>query len=345
MSSSYTDETLPVKSENRQQKTVLEVNQLKKYFYKNDSFLGRIFGDFTEIQALDGVSFKLKEGEIFGIVGESGCGKSTLAQTISRLYDPTGGEIYFQGTDISALSGRKLKPYRQNIQLIFQNPKSSLNPRDSVWKILNDPLRLRGYPKENREDRINKLLDSVGLRYSIIDRYPPDLSGGQAQRVAITRALAMDPDLLIADEPTSALDASVQAGIMEVFKDLRKEFDLSILFISHNLKVVRNMSDRIMVMYLGKPVEIGDSNQVIKSPQHPYTKALIGAIPDITKESQSIEVLEGQVPDPSNPPRGCSFHPRCPEAMDECKKTDPKLEIKESGREASCHLYEHRNED
>lgn len=319
---------------------LLAFEGVEKHFYSNHGLVGRLLDEAETVRAVDGVSFTVDRGETVGIVGESGCGKSTLAKTVVRLVEPTAGHVRFDGDDVATLSGDALARYRGRVQMIFQDPRSSLNPRDTIWTALNDSLRIHGYPADEREERIHELLEMVGLSPDYVDRYPDELSGGQAQRVSIARALACDPELLIADEPTSALDASVQAKILDILMDLRDELGLTMLFISHNLKVVRTISDRIVVMYLGKPVEIGLADAVIREPKHPYTEALIDSIPEITRGDKELSILEGEVPDPSSPPTGCSFHTRCPEVMDECREVEPALETKSAGRRCACHLYE-----
>jgi len=336
--SSSISEGEPLSSE--QSDTILSVKDLHKHF-TDRSLVDRILGEGSAVKAVNGVSFNMQRGETLGVVGESGCGKSTLAKTIIRLHEPTSGTITYNGRDITSLSRRDLQEYRNNAQMIFQDPNGSLNPRDSVRKCIGDALRIHGYPPEERDERIHELLELVRLSPAFSDRYLPTLSGGQAQRVSIARALAVEPDLLIADEPTSALDVSVQANILDILNDLKERLNLSVIFISHNLKVVKYISDRIMVMYLGEPMELGDADDVINNPVHPYTKALVDSIPTITSHRQELSILEGEVPDPSNPPAGCPFHTRCPEAIAECREVKPPFEQKtEHDSMASCHLYD-----
>jgi peptide/nickel transport system ATP-binding protein len=319
---------------------LLSVRGLRKHFTE-DSLINRLLGEESVVKAVDGVSFDLAEGETLGIVGESGCGKSTLAKTVVRLHDPTAGRIVFDGVDVTENSRRELKTFREDVQMIFQDPHGSLNPRDSVRKCIADGLRIHDYPAAERDERVAELLELVGLSERFAERYPSTLSGGQAQRVSIARALAVDPDLLIADEPTSALDVSVQAQILDILDELKAELGLSMMFISHNLKVVKYVSDRIMVMYLGEPMELGEADDIIDDPIHPYTRALVESIPRMTGADQELSVLEGEVPDPSDPPPGCPFQTRCPDVMTECREVKPDFERKDGyDRKALCHLYE-----
>ncbi len=283
--------------------------------------------DGPAVKALNGVSFDLKDGEILGVVGESGCGKSTLGRTLMLLETPTAGTVEFNGTSIAALRGRRLKAVRQDIQMVFQDPFGSLNPRHKVGTIIGEPLVVHGRP--NRRERVAELLDLVGLPADAIRRFPHEFSGGQRQRIAIARALALSPKVIIADEAVSALDVSIQSQIINLLIDLRKRLNLAMIFISHDLSVVRHVSDRIMVMYLGRAVEVASAADLFERPQHPYTKALISAIPRIPGRDTMMATpriaLEGEVPDPRHPPTGCVFHPRCPIAREICRTDEPDL--------------------
>ena len=317
--------------------SILEVKGLKKYFPIKGGFLRRTVNN---LKALDDVSFILEPGKTLGIVGESGCGKSTLGRTIVRLYEPSAGQIIFNGKDISASSRAELKPLRRDFQMIFQDPYSSLNPRMTVYNILREPLNTHsvGTPAE-RDKKIKDLIDFVGLRTSQLNRYPHEFSGGQRQRISIARALTLNPKLIVADEPVSALDVSVQSQVLNLISDLQKEFGISFLFIAHDLAVVQHISDEVGVMYLGKMVEKASAEQLYSSPKHPYTKALLSAIPhpDPKKQKERIK-LTGEVPSPINPPKGCPFHTRCPVATDLCKIEKPISKEVEVGHTVSCHL-------
>ncbi|GAB6878609.1 ATP-binding cassette domain-containing protein [Halorubrum gandharaense] len=293
---------------------ILAVDDLKKHFTMTEGILKDEVGT---VKAVDGITFEIREGETFGIVGESGCGKSTAARSILRLDEPTAGAVRFDGTDITAYDRTQLKRFRREAQMMFQDPESSFDPRMSVGESLSEPMRIHGMTDtELRRSVIKQLLERVGLQADDIDRYPHEFSGGQKQRIGLARALVLNPRLLVADEPVSALDVSVQAEILQLMGDLQDEFGLSILIISHNLGVVREICDRVGVMYLGEMVEVGPTEELFSDPQHPYTRALISAIPsaDITEERSRVH-LSGNVPDPSNPPRGCRFHTRCPEVV------------------------------
>ena len=317
---------------------LLNIEGLKKYFPIRSGLLsGR---QNAMVKAVDGVALQIFKGETLGLVGESGCGKTTLGRLITRLEEPTGGKIFFNGNDIFKYSGKGLKDFRRKVQLIFQDPSSSLNPRMSAGAIVGEPLTIhtmsRG--KENR-DRVADLMETVGLNREQMGRYPHEFSGGQKQRIGIARALALNPELVIADEPVSALDVSIQAQILNLLRDLQKDFDLTYLFISHDLSVVEHISDRIAVMYLGKIVELADKESLYKSPLHPYTKALLSAIPvpDPTYRKERI-ILGGNIPSPINPPSGCPFHPRCRYSMDICYKVIPALDDRGNGHYVACHL-------
>ncbi|WP_223595627.1 ABC transporter ATP-binding protein [Neobacillus bataviensis] len=316
---------------------LVEVKNLKKYFHKKSGLFGR---KNSFVKAVDDVSFTIFKGETLGLVGESGCGKSTTGRMLMRLLDPTEGQILFEGEEISSLNDNQIRDMRKEFQMVFQDPYASLNPRMKVGDIISEPLIIHGYPKEKREERVNKLLEVVGLSAYHADRYPHEFSGGQRQRIGIARALAVNPKLIIADEPVSALDVSIQSQILNLLKDLQDEFQLTYLFIAHDLSVVEHISDRVGVMYLGKIVELADKETLYQNPLHPYTKALISAVP-IPNPRQRREriILKGGIPSPSNPPSGCTFHTRCPFALDVCKKEIPKLREITSGHLVSCHLY------
>ena len=303
-------------------------------------------GKKAVLKAVDGVSFTIHKGETFGLVGESGCGKSTLGKTFLRLYPLTGGKVLFEGEDISTLKGRRLKELRCKTQMIFQDPSSCLNPRRKIIDILMEPyvIHKRFTPKERREKAM-ELCDMVGLSRAYLNRDPHEMSGGQKQRVGIARAIALNPKLIVCDEPVSALDVSIQAQVINLLEDLQKQFDLTYLFISHNLSVVKHCCQRIGVMYLGRIVEIAPSGRIYDNALHPYTQALISAIPQIEGEKKQRTVLEGDLPSPSNLPEGCPFHTRCPRAMEICKKAVPQLQELEPGHQVACHLYQSIEEE
>jgi oligopeptide/dipeptide ABC transporter ATP-binding protein len=303
---------------------LLEVQDLRVYF----PVRGGVFRRAVDTcKAVDGVSFHLPAGETLGIVGESGCGKSTLARTIVRLLRPNTGKILFEGTDLAALSQRRMKPLRRQLQMIFQDPADSLNARHTVRAILEEPFVIHGIGDGGeRRRRVDELLARVGLPRSAADRYPFEFSGGQRQRIGIARALALQPRLIICDEPVSALDVSIQSQVLNLLLDLQRDFSLSYLFIAHNLAVVKHLSDRIAVMYLGRIVELADADQLHARPRHPYTRALIAAIPEPTpRQARAVRPPAGDVPSPIHPPSGCHFHPRCPHATDRCRVESPVL--------------------
>lgn len=321
---------------------ILEINNLKKYFPISKGFLKRIVG---HVKAVDDVSFFINKGETLGLVGESGCGKSTMGRCILKLIKPTAGNVIYNDNgekkDLAHIEGEELRKIRRNIQIIFQDPFSSLDSRLSVRDIVAEPLTVQGYGK-NRQERtkkVKKLLEQVGLNSYQMNRYPHEFSGGQRQRIGIARALALNPELIVCDEPVSALDVSVQAQVLNLLSDLQKELNLTYLFIAHDLSVVEYISDRIMVMYLGKIVEVSDSASLYHSPNHPYTEALLKSIATGDPSSDRIrQPLEGTVPDPSNPPKGCKFNTRCSYCQDICREKEPELTEVEENRYTACHF-------
>jgi peptide/nickel transport system ATP-binding protein len=321
-----------------EKENLLEIKNLKTYYPVKGGFFRRTIGN---VKAVDDVSFEIKKGETLGLVGESGCGKSTTGRTIIRLLNATDGEILFDGKDITKLRGKSLQSIRQDIQMVFQDPYASLNPMQMVGDIVAEPIKnFKNVSTKDLKDEVMDLLTKVGLPEDAYYKYAHEFSGGQRQRIGIARALALRPKLIIADEPVSALDVSVQSQVLNLLKKLQKEFDLTFLFIAHDLSVVKHMSDRIGVMYLGNMVEIADRNSMYAEPLHPYTQALISAIPmpDPRRKKERI-VLEGDVPSPMNPPTGCPFHPRCPAAMAECSQVKPALKEVKPGHQVACHLY------
>ena len=294
------------------------------------------------VKAVDDVSFEIMKGETFGVVGESGCGKSTLGRTLIRLQQPTDGHIYLNGTDIAGLKGAQLKEMRKEAQIIFQDPSACLNPRRTIKQILMEPFEIHNLKgKIDVDAKIMELLQLVGLDSYHLSRYPHELSGGQKQRIGIARALALEPQIIICDEAVSALDVSVQAQVLNLLQELKEKLGLTYFFISHNLNVVYQVSDRVGVMYLGKMVEIANYDQLYEKRYHPYTEALLSAIPQVDQEEQKERIhLEGEVPSPYDPPSGCHFHTRCPKACDKCRHTAPELKEVAPGHYVACHLYE-----
>ncbi|SDM53887.1 ABC transporter ATP-binding protein [Sediminibacillus halophilus] len=319
----------------------LQVNQLKKHFQ---------VGKDETLKAVDGVSFEVYEGETFGLVGESGCGKSTIGRTIMGLYDRTEGEVVFNGKNVHELKDTETFNFHRSMQMIFQDPYASLNPRSTVKEIISEPMEIHGlYPdKRERLDRVYQLLEEVGLSRDHANRYPHEFSGGQRQRIGIARALALDPEFIIADEPISALDVSVQAQVVNLLRKLQKEKGLTYLFIAHDLSMVKHISDRIGVMYLGNMVELTKAGDLYKRPLHPYTQALLSAIPipdpDV-EEGRERMILEGELPSPINPPSGCVFRTRCPFAMEACAKVSPVWQEIEENHYVACHLYNEEIQD
>lgn len=321
---------------------ILDVKNIKKYFPIHKGLLLRVVG---QVKAVDDVSFFVRRGETLGLVGESGCGKSTLGRTLIRLYEPTAGEISFENKNFLQVKGEPLRQMRKEMQMIFQDPYASLDPRMTVGQILSQPFEVHGLlSKKDRAARIRQLLEIVGLKASHVNRYPHEFSGGQRQRISIARAIALDPRLIIADEPVSALDVSVQAQILNLMKDLQEQLKLTYIFISHDLSVIEHLCDRIAVMYLGKIVEIAPRAELFSNPQHPYTQALIAAIPRVGSGKKKMKKsLAGEVPSPINPPSGCPFHTRCPYKMDVCVQKLPPLKNyneKSTEHQTACWLFE-----
>ncbi len=332
------DTPMSPKGEEATAQPILQVRNLVKHFQVGGGLFG---GGAGIVKAVDGVSFEIHRGETLGLVGESGCGKTTTGRCILRLEPPTSGEVVFEGRDMSKLSDAELRGLRRRMQVIFQDPYSSLNPRMTVGQIISEPLGVHGIVPDRaaRAARVQDLLRHAGLLPAMARRYPHELSGGQRQRVGIARALAMEPSLIICDEPVSALDVSIQAQIINLLEELQAEFGLTYLFVAHDLSVVRHISDRVAVMYLGKIVEITDRKSLYEDPQHPYTRALLSAVPipdPVVEAKREHVVLGGEVPSPLNPPSGCVFHPRCPIAVAECRTTVPELREIKPGHQAAC---------
>jgi len=321
--------------------TLIEVRDLVKEFPIKGSYLVR--RQLGAVHAVDGVSFDVRRGETFGIVGESGCGKSTTARLVMRLLRPTSGSVRFDGREIADLSTKEIKPLRREMQMIFQDPYSSLNPRRTVGTIISEPFIIHGMrqSKAERKSSVQDLMDRVGLNPEHYNRYPHEFSGGQRQRIGVARALALKPKVIVADEPVSALDVSIQAQILNLLRDLQRDMGLTLIFIAHDLSVVRHMCDRVAVMYLGKIVELADSDQLYSHPRMPYTGALMSAVPvadPALAATKKRQILAGDVPSPTNPPPACRFHTRCWKAQEICRTEEPVLEPKEGGNIAACHF-------
>jgi oligopeptide/dipeptide ABC transporter ATP-binding protein len=321
---------------------LIEVRDLVKHFPITKGLIRA--KQVGAVQAVDGVSFDIREGETLGLVGESGCGKSTTARLLTRLLDPTSGTIEFRGKDIASLSRKELKPFRRDMQMIFQDPYSSLNPRKTVGSIISEPFIIHepSVGEKDRKRRVQELMEQVGLNPEHYNRLPHEFSGGQRQRIGVARAIALKPKLIVADEPVSALDVSIQAQILNLLRDLQRELGLTIVFIAHDLSVVRHMCDRIAVMYLGRVVELAGADELYNHPRHPYTGALLSAVPvpdPRLAKAKVRQVLTGDVPSPTNPPSACRFHTRCPKVvMGKCDVDDPALDPKEGGNLAACHF-------
>jgi len=315
---------------------ILEVRHLKKHFVLKKTLLGK---PISTLKAVDDVSFKIKEGETLGIVGESGCGKTTMGRAILKLHQPTAGQIFFEGVDIAGYSPKEMRSLRTKMQIVFQDPYSSLPPRSTVGDILSEPVKVHGIvPPDQVKDYVLKLMEQCGLRDYYYERYPHEFSGGQRQRICIARALTVNPKLVVCDEPVSALDVSIQAQIINLLKKIQEERKLTYVFISHDLSVVKYISDKIGVMYLGSMVEFGAKDSIFENPLHPYTNALFSAVPNPNPDEKTERIiLKGDIPSPANPPKGCKFHTRCPKAMEICKHITPEYREVEEGHFVACH--------
>ncbi|GAB6988057.1 ABC transporter ATP-binding protein [Paenibacillus pini] len=318
--------------------TLLEVQHLKKYFPIQKGLWNKTHG---HVKAVDDISFSVHKGETFGLVGESGCGKSTTGRALLRLIEPSEGKVFFEGKEITGLSAEGMRKQRRDMQIVFQDPYSSLDPRHSVQRILEEPLIVHGVTsRKERQQRIERLVEVVGLSRSHLHRYPHQFSGGQRQRIGIARALALQPKLIVADEPVSALDVSIQSQVINLLQDLQSEFGLTYIFIAHDLSVVKHICDRVAVMYLGRIVEIADKEKLYADPQHPYTQALLSAVPEPDPDVKPKRIiLQGEVPSPANAPIGCAFNTRCPKVMDVCRTDRPPLRDTGEGHSTACHLY------
>lgn len=324
----------------RVENTLLKVKNVKKHFpLKKPSLFSR---QKQFLKAVDGVNITVKEGETLGIVGESGCGKSTLGRVILNLLEPTEGEVHFKGENIQSYKGKKLQMFRKDIQLIFQDPYASLNPRRNIKSIIMEPMKIFKIPKQEREERLARLLETVGIIPSAKYKYPHEFSGGQRQRIGIARALALEPKIIVCDEPVSALDVSIQAQIINLLEDLQDKLGLTYIFIAHDLSVINHISDRVAVMYLGEIVEEGNVDDIYSSPKHPYTQALLSSIPEPSLKNKTKKIiLKGDLPSPSRPPQGCKFHTRCPYAKNICKIKKPLLKnVSLKGQKTACHFVE-----
>ena len=317
---------------------ILEVRHLKKYFVLKKTLMGK---PISTLKAVDDVSFKVKAGETLGIVGESGCGKTTTGRAILKLHQPTSGQIFFEGVDIAGYTPKQMRALRTKMQIVFQDPYSSLPPRSTVGGILSEAVKVHNIvPPEQIKDYVLDIMEQCGLRDYYYERYPHEFSGGQRQRICIARALVVNPQLVVCDEPVSALDVSIQAQIINLLKKIQKERKLTYLFISHDLSVVKYISDKISVMYLGSMVEFGDKDKIFNNPLHPYTVALFSAVPNPNPDEKGNRILlKGDIPSPANPPKGCKFHTRCPKAMEICKHVAPKYREIEEGHFVACHCY------
>jgi oligopeptide/dipeptide ABC transporter ATP-binding protein len=326
---------------------ILEVKNLKLHFPIRYGVFQRLIG---HVKAVDGVSFSLRDGEVLGLVGESGCGKTTVGRTILRLYNPTSGEIWYNKAaggrvDLAKISQRQMKPLRREMRMIFQDPFSSLNPRLTVRDIISEPLEIHGVARgKEAEHRVAELMEAVGLNPAYMRRYPHEFSGGQRQRIGLARTLSLNPRLIVADEPVSALDVSVQAQVLNLLQELQDRLGLTLVFIAHDLSVVEHISDRIAVMYVGKIVEMAETSELLRQPLHPYTEALLSAIPPADPDIKSERIqLQGEVPSPANPPSGCIFHPRCRYAKQICSQQEPPLVESDPGRFVACHFAKELN--
>ena len=321
---------------------LLEIRDVKKYFP-----VKKVHGKEITVKAVDSINLKINQGEIVGLVGESGCGKSTLGKSILKLHEITGGQILFHGEDITNYNERQMRPLREKIQIIFQDPYASLNPKKKIVQSVMAPLDVAGkYTKEEKLEKVRKILREVGLSDKYLEKYPHEMSGGQRQRVVIARALINDPELVICDEPVSALDVSIRAQVLNLMKELKDKLNLTYIFISHDLSVVHHICDRVAVMYLGRVVEIADKKQIYENPVHPYTKALLSAIPMPDPEVKRERIiLQGDVPNPADPPSGCHFHKRCPYAKKECSETVPPFVTVEPGHQVLCWLAEEQQSE